>query len=70
MQQLASYKQKEIDADEVFSDLSVALTAMTRDSVEFRCQKCGFSSNTHYWLCPSCNHWGRVKPNIVEHDTE
>jgi lipopolysaccharide biosynthesis regulator YciM len=70
MQKLASYKQKEIDADEVFSDLSIALTAMTRDSVEFRCQKCGFSTNTHYWLCPSCNHWGRVKPNIVEHDAE
>jgi lipopolysaccharide biosynthesis regulator YciM len=19
-------------------------------------------------LCPSCNHWGRVKPSVVEHE--
>lgn len=28
----------------------------------YRCQKCGYSSNKMYWLCPSCKSWGRVKP--------
>ena len=68
IQKLVSYKEKEVDADEVFADLDKAISVMQKDSVEYRCQKCGFSSNTHYWLCPSCNHWGRVKPSVIEHE--
>jgi len=66
LQKLISYKQKEIDADKVFDDLTTAISIMQKDSLEYRCQKCGFSSNTHYWLCPGCNHWGRVKPSVIE----
>lgn len=68
MQSLIAYKQKETDADDVFTDLTAAISIMQKDSVEYRCQKCGFSTNTHYWLCPSCNHWGRVKPSVIELD--
>ncbi len=68
LQKLISYKQKESDADEVFNDLTTAISVMLKDSVEYRCKKCGFSSNTHYWLCPSCNHWGSVKPSVIELD--
>ncbi len=64
LQTLLSYKEK--DADQVFSDLSTAISVMQKDSVKYRCQKCGFSTNTHYWLCPSCNHWGKVKPSVIE----
>lgn len=28
----------------------------------YRCVKCGFTSNTLYWHCPSCKHWSSVKP--------
>ncbi len=66
LQKLISYKQKEIGSDKVFDDLTTAISIMQKDSVEYRCQKCGFSSNTHYWLCPSCNYWGRVKPSVIE----
>ena len=66
IQKLVLYKEKELDADEVFNDLSTAISVMQKDKVAYRCQKCGFSTNTHYWLCPSCNHWGRVKPSIIE----
>lgn len=65
---LITYKQNEVDSDEVFADLTRALSIMQKDSTEYRCQKCGFSTNTYYWLCPSCNHWGRVKPSVVEVD--
>ena len=68
LQKLVSYKKKEVDADDVFKHLATALSVMQKDKVFYRCQKCGFSTNTHYWLCPSCNHWGRVKPSIIEHD--
>lgn len=26
------------------------------------CNKCGFTGNSLYWLCPGCKHWGRVRP--------
>lgn len=65
LQNLISYKQKEMDSDELFNDITTAISIMQKDSVEYRCQKCGFSTNTHYWLCPSCNHWGTVKPSVV-----
>lgn len=68
MKKLIAYKQSEIGSDEVFSDLTTALSVMLKDSVEYRCQKCGFSTNTHYWLCPSCNNWGSVKPSIIDLD--
>jgi len=68
LKSLVMYKQKEIDADEVFEDLNKAISIMQKDSVEYRCQKCGFSTNTHYWLCPGCNYWGRVKPSIIQID--
>jgi len=66
LKSLIAYKQKEAEADEIFDDLAKAIAIMQKDSVEYRCQKCGFSTNTHFWLCPSCNHWGRVKPSVVE----
>jgi len=28
----------------------------------YRCQKCGYSTNKLFWLCPSCKSWGRIKP--------
>ncbi len=68
MKKLIAYKQSEIGSDEVFNDLTTALSVMLKDSVEYRCQKCGFSTNTHYWLCPSCNNWGSVKPSIIDLD--
>ena len=68
LQKLVSYKESDIDADKVFADLAAAISVMQKDSAEYRCQKCGFSTNTHYWLCPSCNHWNSVKPSVIELD--
>lgn len=28
----------------------------------YRCQKCGFTSHSLYWHCPSCQSWASVKP--------
>ena len=28
----------------------------------YRCRKCGFSTHSLYWHCPSCKGWGSVKP--------
>jgi lipopolysaccharide biosynthesis regulator YciM len=68
LQKIVSYKEKDIDADKVFADLTAAISVMQKDSAEYRCQKCGFNTNTHYWLCPSCNNWNSVKPSVIELD--
>lgn len=28
----------------------------------YRCRKCGFSTHSLYWHCPSCKGWGTIKP--------
>lgn len=28
----------------------------------YRCRQCGFGARSHHWQCPSCRHWGTVKP--------
>ncbi|OCG10089.1 lipopolysaccharide assembly protein LapB [Gilliamella sp. App6-5] len=28
----------------------------------YRCQKCGFTVNSIYWLCPACRSWSTIKP--------
>lgn len=28
----------------------------------YRCRKCGFSTHSLYWHCPSCRGWGSIKP--------
>lgn len=66
LQKLVSYKEEDIGADVVFADLNAALLVMQTNSVKYRCQKCGFNTNTHYWLCPSCNQWGSVKASVYE----
>ncbi len=27
----------------------------------YRCEKCGFTSHSLYWLCPSCRSWATIK---------
>ncbi|MFY7698287.1 MAG: lipopolysaccharide assembly protein LapB [Legionella sp.] len=32
------------------------------DKPIYRCSHCGFNGKFLYWQCPSCKHWGRIKP--------
>jgi len=29
----------------------------------YQCKNCGYSANTHFWLCPSCHSWSSMTPN-------
>ena len=65
---LIAYKEKETGADQIFSDLSTSINIMQKNSTVYKCNKCGFNTNTHYWLCPGCNNWGRIKPHVIVYD--
>ena len=68
MQYLLSYKSHDVDINEdnLILDLNHALDKMSFSENEFKCHHCGFQANTLYWLCPSCQSWGTVKPAVVE----
>lgn len=32
----------------------------------YQCRDCGFSATQMHWQCPSCKHWGSVKPGTQQ----
>ena len=38
------------------------LDKMKSNLSQYQCRKCGYTSGTLNWQCPSCNSWGEVKP--------
>jgi len=42
--------------------LSEVVDHIVSERVGFQCNHCGYSANTLYWLCPSCQTWGAMKP--------
>jgi len=39
---------------------------LVESQTSYQCEKCGFSANTHYWLCPGCHSWASIKPRILQ----
>lgn len=33
-----------------------------RSKPDYRCRKCGFTTHSLYWYCPSCRSWDTIKP--------
>lgn len=42
------------------------LRAIVKHEPKFVCEQCGFKSNEHHWLCPSCKNWGTLT-NFARH---
>ncbi|NNJ97240.1 MAG: lipopolysaccharide assembly protein LapB [Gammaproteobacteria bacterium] len=68
MGQLLSYSDTDntTEATMIMHGLLTAIDAIQQDQATYQCKQCGFKSNTLYWLCPSCQHWGSVKPYLCE----
>lgn len=41
--------------------LKAVTTRLLARQPRYRCHHCGFSGQTHHWLCPSCRHWNTTK---------
>ena len=47
----------------VYIDVLKELVAkLLKGKPKLRCRKCGFGAQSLHWQCPSCKHWGVVKP--------
>lgn len=33
-----------------------------KQRARYSCRQCGFSAQSLFWHCPSCRHWGSIKP--------
>jgi len=42
--------------------LPTVIDAITAKHHDYQCSYCGYSANTHVWLCPSCHSWSSMIP--------
>lgn len=49
-------------AKQSLSTLQQMVGEQLKTKPHYRCRKCGFSTHSMYWHCPSCKGWGYIKP--------
>lgn len=49
-------------AKESLTTLQSMVGEQLKTKPHYRCRKCGFSTHSMYWHCPSCKGWGTIKP--------
>ncbi len=42
--------------------LPAVIKAITDKKHDYQCEICGYSANTHIWICPSCQNWSSLIP--------
>jgi lipopolysaccharide biosynthesis regulator YciM len=50
-----------LDTESSDDILKAVTTRLLTRQPRYRCHHCGFSGQTHHWLCPSCRKWGTTK---------
>jgi lipopolysaccharide biosynthesis regulator YciM len=50
-----------LDVESSDDILKAVTTRLLTRQPKYRCHHCGFSGQTHHWLCPSCRNWNTTK---------
>ena len=50
-----------LDTESSDDILKAVTTRLLTRQPRYRCHHCGFSGQSHHWLCPSCRHWNTTK---------
>jgi lipopolysaccharide biosynthesis regulator YciM len=50
-----------LDTESSDDILRAVTTRLLTRQPQYRCHHCGFSGQTHHWLCPSCRNWNTTK---------
>jgi len=56
---LSMQKPKEDCPESLLPEVLEGISALHHD---FQCSSCGYTANTHVWLCPSCHNWSSMLP--------
>ena len=69
LERLMSLRLTHLEQEPVhYQELRRIVTRIQERSPSYRCNHCGFSGRTLHWNCPSCKHWGSVKPLLTLED--
>jgi lipopolysaccharide assembly protein B len=52
------------DIDHRESFLPTVVETLAAKQHDYQCKQCGYSANTHVWLCPSCHNWSSMTPKL------
>ncbi len=51
--------------DTVVKLIPHVLESITEKHHAYQCSHCGYTANTHVWLCPSCHSWSTILPKLA-----
>jgi len=51
-----------IESDQIDNLVPSVVDAIKSKQNDYQCERCGYSANTHVWLCPSCHGWSSMIP--------
>ena len=57
-----AFEHPVVDPGETLKAIKQITDQLLVRSANYRCGNCGFGARSHHWQCPSCKHWGSVKP--------
>ena len=52
------------DVDCLENLVPAVIDAIKEKHHDYQCKCCGYTANTHVWLCPSCHSWSSMIPKI------
>jgi lipopolysaccharide biosynthesis regulator YciM len=58
-------RQHELPNREDLQLLMRVMEPLLTKETPYVCEHCGYAVSKMYWHCPSCHHWGTIKPSTV-----
>ncbi len=58
------YVRKNNNEDEKQTNLEL-LSLISKNYLTYNCSNCGYTTKSHIWHCPSCNHWETIEPHTI-----
>ncbi len=52
------------DLEKSLISVQKLIDRMLYKNFEYQCNHCGYESRNHYWMCPSCKKWDKIKATI------
>ena len=57
--------QHEVPSREDLQLLMRVMEPLLTKETPYVCEHCGYAVSKLYWHCPSCHHWGTIKPAML-----
>lgn len=58
-------KQHDVSTSTDLKQLLRVIEPLLQKETPYTCEHCGYAVSKMYWHCPSCHHWGTIRPSTV-----